>query len=60
MAQAPGGEMPLAWWAQGDRAPLVQATGGWAPLEWAKGSWGLCATWSLLHGPQEESYNPTY
>ena len=44
----------------GDWVLLVPATGGWAPLEWAKGSWGLRATRSLLHGPQEESYNPTY
>ena len=29
-------------------APLVQATGGWAPLVWAKGTRGLSATWHFL------------
>ena len=33
----------------GDWALLVQATGGQAPLVWAKGIRGLSATWCLLH-----------
>ena len=36
----------------GDKALLVQATGGQAPIVWAKGIRGLSATWCLLHDPQ--------
>ena len=31
---------------------LVQATGGQAPIVWAKGMRGLSVMWCLLHYPQ--------
>ena len=43
--------------ATGDRVPLVQAMGGWAPLVWAKGSRGLSTTWCLLHDLQVSGTN---
>ena len=42
----------------GDWALLVQASGGRAPLVWAKGSGGLGMTWYLLHNLQA-SETPT-
>ena len=42
---------PLAW-AMGDWALLMQATGGWESLVWAKGSKGPSGTWWLLHDLQ--------
>ena len=41
LVQVKGGEMPVAQ-AVGDQKLLVQATGGWTPLTWAKGSRGVC------------------
>ena len=39
LAQATGGEKPLAW-ATGDWALFVWAAGGQEPLVWAGGRWG--------------------
>ena len=49
--QAMSGEKPLAQ-AVGDWVLLVQATGGQAPLVWAKSSRRLSAMWYLLHDLQ--------
>ena len=51
LAQAMGGVKPLAL-ATGDQVLLAQDTGGQEPLVWAKGSWGLSATWCLLRDLQ--------
>ena len=50
LAQAMGGERPLAW-ATGDWA-LLQAMYGWTPLMQAKGSRRLSFMWCLLHNLQ--------
>ena len=47
LVQATGCKKALAR-ATGDRALPVQAMGGWAPLVWAKASWGLNVMWCLL------------
>ena len=46
-----GGEKPLAQ-AVGNWALLMQVTGSWIPLGWAKGSRGLSVMWCLLHDLQ--------